>query len=154
MVCEKYAQAAVLGWHSSTWGGGKVFENTYAWTLLNTYLNYRDPIFGMTYLENQSVKAEYVASAFQWLMERHPDLLLDYRGLGGMWGFSVRHRDQITMTAWSKGLKLLSCGITDEVSSIRALFLADVLTKEINCFVRLLDETLLTVEQDLSNWRD
>jgi 4-aminobutyrate aminotransferase-like enzyme len=151
LVSARYASMAVLGWHSTTWGGGKVLENNYAWTLLDTYLNYHDELFGSTYLENQRVKAEYIERAFEWLALRHPGVLLDCRGLGGMWGFSVRRRDEVTNAAWRRGLKLLSCGITDEVSSIRALFLADVLTKEIDCFARLLDGALTEVEQSVSD---
>lgn len=38
--------------------------------------------------------------------------------------------------ALRNGLKLLSCGITKEPSAFRALFLSDVLTKEIDDFAR------------------
>lgn len=146
IASERYAKHMPLGWHSSTWDGGKVFDNNYAWTVLNTYLNYEDDHFeGMTYMENQRVKSEYIKAMFSWLKKKHPALLMDFSGIGGMWGFSVKHRDEICKTAWEYGLKLLSCGVTKEVSSIRALFLSDVLTKEINCFARLLDKTMATV---------
>lgn len=142
----RYESVTPLGWHSTTWGGGKVLDNTWAWTVLNTYLKDVDPVFGLGYPENQRIKGEYVEAGFEWLQRRHPDTLIDFRGMGGMWGFAVRQRDDVCRAAWARGLKLLTCGITEEVSSIRALFLADVLTKEINDFILLLDASLSDVE--------
>jgi 4-aminobutyrate aminotransferase-like enzyme len=151
LASDELSRPAPLGWHSSTWGGGKIFDNTYAWTTIDTYLNYRDETFaGATYLENQRVKGEYVRAIFEWLVERHPETIRDARGLGGMWGFTVRDRDLVCASAREIGLKLLTCGVTEEWSSIRALFLADALTKEVNCFARLLDYTLLCVEHRLN----
>jgi 4-aminobutyrate aminotransferase-like enzyme len=146
LASDRVAAQAGLGWHSTTWGGGKVLDNTYAATAIETYLNYEDPLFGCTYLQNQRNKAAYIRGAFAWLAEAHPGLVTDFRGLGGMWGFTVRHRDEVCKEALQHGLKLLSCGVTDEPSSVRALFLADVLTKEVDCFARLLDSTLSAVE--------
>ena len=146
LASERYAEATKLGWHSTTWGGGKVLDNTYAWTVIDAYLNDHDPTLGVGYRENQRNKAEYLAAAFAWLQERHPQTLIEARGLGGMWGFAVVARDAVCAAAWRRGLKLLTCGVTAEVSSIRALFLADVLAKEIDCFVRLLDGALADVE--------
>jgi 4-aminobutyrate aminotransferase-like enzyme len=143
LASAEFAMLAPLGWHSSTWGGGKIFDNTYAWTTLDIYLNYQDALFtNMTYLENQRTKGEYIKAVFDWLVNRHPRVLREPRGMGGMWGFTVLNRDRVCAAGREIGLKLLTCGITEEWSSIRALFLADVTTKEINCFARLLDQAL------------
>lgn len=148
LASSSYAEALPKGWHSNTWGGGKVFDNNLAWTILDTYLHYSDSTFlENTYQQNQIIKAEYIDKAFQWIAERHPKLFVKYSGLGGMWGFTVHYRDEVCLEALNNGLKLLSCGITTEPSSIRTLFLADVLTKEIDDFARLLDKTLFNIEK-------
>lgn len=146
LASDRYTTVTPLGWHSTTWGGGKILDNTWAWTVLDTYLNDLDPVFGFGYQENQRVKAEYIEVGFDWVQRRHPKLLVDFRGLGGMWAFSVRMRDAVCRAAWARGLKLLTCGVTEDVSSIRALFLADVLSKEIEDFMSLLDVSLGDVE--------
>lgn len=148
LASAKYSEALPKGWHSNTWGGGKVFDNNLAWTVLDTYINYSDPLFlGNTYQLNQQIKAEYIDYKFQQLAENHPKTLMKYSGLGGMWGFTVKFRDEVCIEALNNGLKLLSCGVTREESAIRALFLSDVLTKEIDDFVSLLDITLINIEK-------
>lgn len=143
-----YAEALPKGWHSNTWGGGKVFDNNLAWTVLDTYLNYHDPVFlGNTYQQNQFIKEKYINEMFNKIAERHSKIFLDYNGIGGMWGFTVRFRDEVCKEALNNGLKLLSCGVTKDPSAIRALFLADVLTKEIDDFGNLLDMTLSNFEK-------
>jgi 4-aminobutyrate aminotransferase-like enzyme len=151
LASARYEAVTPLGWHSTTWGGGKVLDNTWAWTVLDTYLNYVDPVFGLGYRDNQRIKAEYIEAGFEWVQGRHPSTLIDFRGLGGMWGFSVRWRDELCRAAWAHGLKLLTCGVTEEISSIRALFLADVLTKEIDDFMALLDISLGDIEAAASS---
>lgn len=145
----RFTESLPKGWHSCTWGGGKVLDNNLAWTVIDTYLNYKDPVFcGHTYIENQKIKEEYIRSLFTNLSERHPNLITKYDGLGTMWGFTVKHRDKVCTKALENGLKLLSCGVTKEESAIRALFLADVLTKEIDSFGNILDITLSQVEKE------
>lgn len=147
IASARFTDALPKGWHSCTWGGGKVFDNNLAWTVINTYINYKDPVFnGHTYIENQKIKEEYIRAMFTALQNRHSKLILEYSGLGTMWGFTVKHRDEVCTTALEHGLKLLSCGITKEKSAIRALFLSDVLTKEIDSFGSILDKTLATIE--------
>lgn len=147
LASSKFTKALPKGWHSCTWGGGKVLDNNLAWTTINAYLNYKDPVFlNHTYIENQNIKSEYISAMFAFLAEKHPKILLKYSGLGTMWGFTVKHRDQVSLMALKKGLKLLTVGITQDASAIRALFLSDVLTKEIDSFCYLLDETLSQVE--------
>jgi 4-aminobutyrate aminotransferase-like enzyme len=143
----KFTDALPKGWHSSTWGGGKVFDNNLAWTVIDTYLNYHDSIFkNNTYIENQQIKSEYIDKMFQWIAERHPKTFVKYSGLGGMWGFTVYHRDELGTIALKNGLKLLSCGITKEPSPFRVLFLSDVLTREIDSFAVLLDKSLTCLD--------
>jgi 4-aminobutyrate aminotransferase len=150
LASTRYEAVTPLGWHSTTWGGGKILDNTWAWTVLDTYLNDVDLVFGLGYRDNQRIKAEYIKAGFEWVRRRHPNMFIDFRGLGGMWGFSVRWRDELCRAAWARGLKLLTCGVTEEISSIRALFLADVLSKEIDDFVALLDASLGDVEAALA----
>ncbi len=148
IASSKFTNALPKGWHSCTWGGGKVLDNNLAWTTINAYLNYKDPVFlGHTYIENQNIKAEYISAMFAFLADKHPKTLLKYSGLGTMWGFTVKYRDQVCLTALKNGLKLLTVGITKDVSAIRALFLSDILTKEIDSFCYLLDKTLSEVEK-------
>lgn len=148
MASSRFTMSLPKGWHSCTWGGGKVLDNNLSWTILNTYLHYKDPIFnGHTYIENQKIKEEYIRAMFDSLQKRHPKILSGFSGLGTMWGFTVSYRDEICVTALENGLKLLSCGITKDESAIRALFLSDVLTKEINSFGRLLDNVFTIIEK-------
>jgi len=131
----EFASVLPTGWHANTWGGGKIFDNHYAWTTLDTYLHHKDPVFlGRTYVENQRIKGEYVRSNFAWLKEQHPDLVLEFGGLGGMWGVTVKRREELTALAWRRGLKLLGCGPSGEESRLRILFLSDVLTREVDHF--------------------
>ncbi len=149
IASSRYTVALPKGWHSCTWGGGKILDNNLSWTVLNTYLNYKDPVFlGHTYIENQVIKEHYIRAWFSKLIERHQKIFLDYSGIGTMWRFTVKYRDEVCSVALKNGLKLLSCGITKEASAIRVLFLADVLTKEIDSFGRLLDKTFTEVENN------
>ena len=139
----EFARHLPTGWHANTWGGGKVFDNHYAFATLDTYLHYKDPTFlGRTYVENQRIKGEYVRSNFAWLREQHPEFVLDYSGLGGMWGVTVKRREELIALAWRRGLKLLGCGPSGEESRIRILFLADVLTREVDHFFEAFNRVL------------
>ncbi len=135
------------GWHANTWGGGKIFDNFFACTTIDTFLNYRDPVFeGRGYRDNVRIKGEYLRSHFAWLRDRHSDVFVDFSGLGCMFGITVRRREEIIETSWRRGLKLLPCGQKGEESRIRLLFLADVLTREIDEFARVFDQVLAEVE--------
>jgi 4-aminobutyrate aminotransferase-like enzyme len=139
----EYARHLPPGWHSNTWGGGKVFDNHFAYTTIDTYLHRRDPLFlGRTLVENQRTKGEYVRAQFALLLERHPDLVTAFSGLGGMWGVTVRRREEIVPLAWKRGLKLLGCGPSGPEARLRILFLADVLTREIDHFFDTFDAVL------------
>jgi 4-aminobutyrate aminotransferase len=139
----EFARHLPTGWHANTWGGGKIFDNHYAFATLDTYLHYKDPIFlGRTYVENQRIKGEYVRSNFAWLKEQHPEFVVDYSGLGGMWGVTVRKREELIALAWRRGLKLLGCGPSGDEARVRILFLADVLTREIDHFFEAFNRVL------------
>lgn len=143
---EKYLKP---GWHSNTWGGGKVLDVNFAFTTIDTYLHYQDPVFeGRTYQENSRIKGEYLRSNLAWLMERHPETLTAFSGLGCMYGITVRRREQVVAAAWRRGLKLLACGLGGEEARIRLVFLTDVLTHEIDEFTRVMDGVLEEVGRE------
>ncbi len=141
---EAYLHA---GWHSNTWGGGKIFDVNMAYATFDALLNYEDAIFdGNGYLENIAIKGEYLRRLLEKVRERHPDTLKDVRGRGGMIAISVKRRDEVLETAWRHGLKMLGCGPDDEVGSIRLLLMADTLTKEVEEIAVKIDEVLTVVE--------
>jgi 4-aminobutyrate aminotransferase-like enzyme len=142
---EDLTQNLHLGWHSNTWGGGKIFDVQWSHATLDTYLNFRDPLFGgRTYAENSALKGAYIRAKLDALASAHPDLVTDFSGIGGMWGISVRNRDQLIDAGWRRGIKLLGCGPGGDTSRLRLIFLTDVLTKEIDdfaaTFARALDD--------------
>lgn len=130
------------GWHSNTFGGGKIFDTNIACAVVKAFDEYKDPLFqGLSYEENEIIKGQYLQARLEGLVERHPGKISDIAGRGVMYGFSVPDREAFVMDAWKKGLKLLGCG-PDSGGRIRVLFLADVLTKEIDDFVDGLDGLL------------
>lgn len=136
-----------VGWHSNTWGGGKVFDNQVAYTLLDLLLHERSHVFGeRSYPENLRLKEKLVDAGFAELRARHPSLVTDHMVKGGLARISVRRRPDVIRAGWRRGLKLLGCGRAGEVAAIRTLFLADVLAKEVGEAMDLLDLTLSDVE--------
>jgi 4-aminobutyrate aminotransferase-like enzyme len=134
------------GWHSNTWGGGKILDNQWAWAVLDALRNHRDPVLGgLSYAENCRVKGAYAEAGLRILAERHPGLVegFDHRGL--LLGLSVRRRADVIRVGWARGLKLLGCGLAGEVSRLRILFLADAVANEVEEFVRVMDEVLAEV---------
>ncbi len=136
---EQYLQA---GWHSNTWGGGKLFDIQMAYATLDALVNYKEPAFdGLSYWENQRVKGQFLHHQLEQLKVKHPNLV-SFSGHGCMHGIEVTDRDKVCQIGWSHGLKLLGCGPGGETGMIRLLFLADVTTHEIEEFARVLDEVL------------
>jgi len=134
------------GWHSNTWGGGKVFDNTVSYHTLKTLTEYEDPVFeGRTYLENERIKGEYIRETLASLANTH-SAVTDFSGLGCMFGLTVLDREKVIAGAWKRGLKLLGAGEPGEESTIRLLFLADVLTHEIDQFAETMDAVLSDME--------
>lgn len=135
------------GWHSNTWGGGKIFDNQVAYAVLDTLLHGRSDLFeGRSYTDNLALKGKLVAAGFDELRARHPSIVTDHMVRGGLTRISVRRRADVIHAAWKRGLKLLVCGRPGEVAAIRMLFLADVLAKEIHEALDLLDLALGDVE--------
>lgn len=136
---EKYLHA---GWHSNTWGGGKVFDTHMAAATFDLLAHYKDPVLdGMTYMENETVKGEYLSSLLSGLRDRHAGKLLDFGGLGLMQSLLVADRPAFMATAWKMGLKFLDAGLGDgDKGKVRLLMLADTLTREVEDLVRALDE--------------
>ncbi|MED5330569.1 MAG: aminotransferase class III-fold pyridoxal phosphate-dependent enzyme [Planctomycetota bacterium] len=143
------AENCTPGWHSNTFGGGKLFDVNMAYVTLNTLVNGKEPLFeGRSYLENSVIKAEYLRVRLEDLSARHPDTLTEFSGMGGMWGLTVRHRSEIVEAGWKMGLKLLGCGPPGELARIRIILLVDVLTREIDEMVDALDRVFTVVEQN------
>jgi 4-aminobutyrate aminotransferase-like enzyme len=135
------------GWHSNTWGGGKIFDNQWSFAVLDTLLRHRDPVLGgLPYMDNCRVKGAYFAEGLRRLGERHPSLVAGHDVRGLLVGLSVRRRADVVRTGWKRGLKLLGCGPAGEVSRIRILFLADAVVRELDEALRVLDAVLAEVE--------
>ncbi len=134
------------GWHSNTWGSGRVLDTNFAWTTLDVLLHHREPAFeGRGYLENTELKGDYLAAGLVRLAERHPRVLAGERGRGLMRAILVRDRSRVIDAAWRHGLKLLGCGFPAEVAPIRLLLLADSTAREIDELLRVLDETFASL---------
>jgi 4-aminobutyrate aminotransferase-like enzyme len=134
------------GWHSNTWGGGKIFDNQWSYAVLDTLLHHRDPVLGgLPYVENCRVKGSYLDEGFRRLAERHPALVKGHDVRGLLAGLSVRRRADVIRVGWKRGVKLLGCGPSGEVSRIRILFLADAVVRELDEALRVLDEVLAEV---------
>lgn len=139
------------GWHSNTWGGGKVFDNEMACATLEALRSWRDPVLdGMSYFDNCRVKGKYLAAALDGLQTKYPEILLDHSGIGLMHGITVRRREELIAEAWRRGLKLLGCGLPGETARVRVLFLADALAKEVEDFAGALDATLAAMSKKVS----
>ena len=146
VVRAALADEAHVGWHSNTFGGGKVFDVNLAYTVIDTLVNWREPLFeGRSYLENSRLKGEYTRMRLAELCAQHADVFPDFSGLGGMWGLSVRHRDELIETGWRQGVKLLGCGRRGALSRLRIVLLTDVLTREIDQMVAVLERTFAAV---------
>ena len=146
-ACANLAEDCRVGWHSNTFGGGKFFELNMAFATVDMLNHHRDKLFeGRSYLENSRIKGEYTRMRLADLSARHPDLFPAFSGLGGMWGLSVRYREEIVEAGWMLGAKLLGCGAAGETSRLRIILPADVLTREVDEVVTVLDRVFSAVE--------
>lgn len=138
----EYSRYLHNGWHSNTWGGGKVFDINMAWATLDTLLNGRSTHLGDTsHLENEEIKGKYLRSLVEKLKDKHKDLIVGIDGRGLMNGLEVKRRGDIVRVGWRRGLKLLGAGVaTGETAKIRVLHLADATTKEIEDFAKVLED--------------
>lgn len=136
------------GWHSNTWGAGRVFDTNFAWHTLDVLLHHRDPVFdGLSYLENAEVKGRQLAEGLDELAARHPQIVAGQRGVGLMRAILVRDRARVVRTAWEHGLKLLGCGWPAETAPIRLLMLADTLGREVDELVGVLDQVFTAMRR-------
>jgi len=136
------------GWHSNTFGSGKLFDVNMAYATWAVLAQRPEPLFeGRTLLENSALKGEYVRMRLAELSAAHSDVFPAFSGLGGMWGLTVRHRDEVVDLGWKLGLKLLGCGQPGELSRIRLLLLADVLTREVDELIACFDRVFTALEQ-------
>jgi len=134
------------GWHSNTFGGGKLFDLSFSNAVLDILENERSPAFGgLSYYENCAVKGDYLSGKLDDIATRHPDLLVGHEGRGMLHRVDVRHRDRVIAEGWRRGLKMLGCGMAGDVSRIRLVFLADTLAREIDDFARVFEETLAAI---------
>ncbi|HVY62858.1 MAG TPA: aminotransferase class III-fold pyridoxal phosphate-dependent enzyme [Planctomycetota bacterium] len=146
----EFEQYLHSGWHSNTWGGGKIFDNEMAYATVDALRSYRDPVFdGMGYLDNCKVKGQYLSLLLERLRERHPDLLVEHSGLGLMQGITVRRREELVPFAWNHGLKLLGSGLPGETARVRLLFLADTTARELEDFAVTFDRILAAAREKL-----
>jgi 4-aminobutyrate aminotransferase-like enzyme len=137
-----------VGWHSNTWGGGKVFDNQVAYAVLDTLLHERSELFaGRTMLENLRGKSGLIEAALVELARRHPATVAGHVVRGGLARLSVRRRPDVVHAGHRRGVKLLGCGRAGEVAAIRLVFLADVLAKEIREAFDAIDLALGDVER-------
>lgn len=140
------ADQAHVGWHSNTFGGGKLFDVNLAYAVIDTLVNWKEPLFeGRSYLANSRLKGEYTRMRLAELCAQHADVFPDFSGLGGMWGLTVRHREELIETAWLQGAKLLGCGRRGALSRLRIVLLTDVLTREIDQMIAVLERSLAAV---------
>lgn len=120
-----------------------------AWATLHLLTEHPEPVFeGRTLLENSRIKGEYVRMGLAELSAAHPEVLPRFSGLGCLWGLQVEHREEVIATAALMGLKLIGCGAAAEISRIRLVLVADVLTHEIDQIMGALDRVLTSVEND------
>ena len=130
------------GWHSNTWGSGRVLDTNFAWTTLDTLMHHVEPAFeGRDYITNTELKGAYLAAGLDRLAEQYPQHVTGQRGLGLMRALLVKDRNRVVEEAWRHGLKLLGCGWSADVAPIRLLMLADTTTREVDELLRVLDVT-------------
>ncbi|MDA1194633.1 MAG: aminotransferase class III-fold pyridoxal phosphate-dependent enzyme [Planctomycetota bacterium] len=143
----EYAAYCHEGWHSNTWGAGRVLDTNFAYTTLDTLLHHRDPVFdGLSYLENVQVKGRQLSEGLVYLAEKHPDVLVGERGRGLMRAMLVRKRADVVRVGWQHGVKLLGCGWAAEVAPVRLLMLADTLGREVDELLSVLDRVFTKVK--------
>jgi len=131
------------GWHSNTWGGGKIFDNEMAYATIDALRHHKEATFdGLSYLDNCRVKGLYLSALLDRVSARHKHMLPDHSGRGLMQGITMRHRDEFVAFAWRHGVKLLGCGLAGELARVRLLFLVDTTARELEDFAVNLDRIL------------
>lgn len=136
------------GWHSNTFGSGRLFDINYAHAVWDTFVNGREPLFeGLSFPENEQVKGAYIAERLDTLIRKHPGVLSEPDGAGCMWGLTAIDRDVFVREAWRQGAKLIGAGGAVRPGRFRIILPADVLTREVDDVVDVLDRTCRALEE-------
>ena len=99
---REIAAELTLGWHSNTFGSGRVFDVNYAYAVIDTFLHARDDLFaGLGFAENELAKGEQLRRGLERIAEHHPAIVSDVQGRGCMWGISVASRPEFVREGWS-----------------------------------------------------
>ena len=130
------------GWHSNTFGSGRLFDVNYSHAVIDTFVNGRDATFaGLTFAENEAIKGEYLHDSLEKLAEQFPSVLSGFDGRGCIWGFTVPDRPAFLSMSWRQGAKMLGAGGSERPGQVRLILPADVLTREIDDVVACLRRT-------------
>ncbi|MEW6745415.1 MAG: aminotransferase class III-fold pyridoxal phosphate-dependent enzyme [Planctomycetota bacterium] len=124
---------------------GAIDDTTARRTLaeLRCFLEGTSAVFqGLSYSENARLKGVFLRQELTGLKDRFPQLLIDVDGAGGLFGLEVRQRRELVARSARRGLHLAVVGPEAEVSSLRIVLPADVLTREIEHLVTLLAQAL------------
>lgn len=141
---DELARDAPAGWPRDA--GDRTLQTSLACALIETLANVRDPLFeGRDYLENSRIKGEYLRLRLADASARHDEVFPEFSGLGGLWGLTVRWRDEVVRAGWQQGLRLLPSGAPGELSRLAIVLPVDVLTREIDALVEALDRSLAAV---------
>jgi len=130
------------GWHSNTFGSGRLLDVNYAYAAIDTYLNDAEPTFGgLSFAENEQVKGDYLRQGLEALAKEFPRVLSGIEGRGCIWGITVADRPAFLKAGWQRGAKLLGAGAAEHPGRVRLILPADVLTKEIDDVIAVLRST-------------
>ncbi|MFA7248593.1 MAG: aminotransferase class III-fold pyridoxal phosphate-dependent enzyme [Dehalococcoidia bacterium] len=139
LVPADVAEGLGRGWHSNTFGSGRMFDVNYSYAVIDTYLHGRDPTFaGLSFAENEAVKGAYLGERLETLAGEFPHVLGGIDGSGCIWGFGIADRPAFIDAAWREGAKLLGAGVAERPGRVRLILPADVLTREIDDVIAVL----------------
>ncbi|MBI3723349.1 aminotransferase class III-fold pyridoxal phosphate-dependent enzyme [bacterium] len=144
----EYSRYLHSGWHSNTFGGGKLFDVNVSYATFDALLNQHSPHLGeLGHLENEVVKGKYLRSLVEQLAAKHKDIIVSIQGRGVMNSLEVKRRADVCRVGWRRGLKMLGAGVAGETARIRLLHMADATTKEIEDFAKALEDVCYGVER-------
>lgn len=128
--------------------GAGLFDVNLAHAVIEALVTDRAPLFrGKTVLENSALKGTYMRSRLADLSARHADEFTEFSGIGGIWGLTVEHGDEVVEVARSMGLRLAPAVPGRDGDRIRLVLLADVLTREVDEAITVLDRVFTAVEE-------
>jgi acetylornithine/N-succinyldiaminopimelate aminotransferase len=136
LATEEVAAALVAGSHGSTFGG-----NPLATAVGNAVL---EQLNDAAFLKNVSDLGSYLKSELQTLVERHPALLSEVRGLGLMIGlYCLTDAGELNARLQAHHLLVVKAGS----NSIRLLPALNVSKLEIDSALKIISNTLLEIEK-------